>query len=72
MVRIMRWDLISISEAARILHVHPGTLRYHETPDGHWVEYDGLRFRVYRFDGGQRRYDRREIFKLINHRRKAT
>ena len=66
----MLWDLISISEAAKLLYVSPATLRYLESPDGQWTEYDGLRIRVYRWDDGQRRYDRNEILRAIQRRNK--
>ncbi|HWI53157.1 MAG TPA: hypothetical protein VNT01_13535 [Symbiobacteriaceae bacterium] len=67
----MPWDLISIREAAKLLFVHPGTLRNYETPDGKWVEIYGMRIRVYRFDSGKRRYDRNEIIREINRLKKA-
>ncbi|MGE5675796.1 MAG: hypothetical protein ACM3XM_18270 [Mycobacterium leprae] len=67
----MGWDLISIGEVAKLLRVHQNTLRNHELPDGQWVEILGLRFRVYRFEGGQRRYDRMEILKQINRLKQA-
>lgn len=68
---IMSWDLVTIREAAKLLFVHPNTLRNHETPDGKWTEVLGLRIRVYRFDGGQRRYDRAEIIRKIERLKKA-
>jgi len=67
----MPWDLISSTEAAKLLFVHPATLRRYETSDGKWVEIYGMRIRVYRFDGGQRRYDRNEIIREIQRLKKA-
>ncbi|MFZ5827501.1 MAG: hypothetical protein ACOY94_24630 [Bacillota bacterium] len=62
----MSWNLIPIGQAAKLLHVHPTTLRYNETRDGQWTEVMGMRIRVYRFDGGQRRYDRAEILSELS------
>ena len=62
-------DLIFINEAARLLKVHPETLRRHETADGRYCEIYGTRIRVYRLSnvpGGQRRYDRNEVVRLLN------
>lgn len=62
------WDLVPISEAARLLKVHPETLRRHETRDGKWCEMYGVRIRVYRLGDGpsaKRRYDRAEIARLV-------
>lgn len=62
------WDLVPIREAAKLLKVHPETLRRHETRDGQWCEILGVRLRVYRLSDsptGQRRYDRAEILRLM-------
>lgn len=68
----MPWDLISIREAAKLFYVHPSTLRYNETKDGQWTEVMGMRIRVYRFDGGQRRYDRAEILRELSRFRELS
>lgn len=64
-------DLIPINEAARLLKVHPETLRRHETTDRRWCQIYGNRIRVYRLShepgqAAQRRYDRNEIIRLLN------
>lgn len=59
-------DFVSIADAARLLQVHPSTLRRNESPDGKWCDIYGTRIRVYRVSsepGGQRRYDRAEIIR---------
>lgn len=63
-------DLVPIKEAAKLLRVHPNTLRRRETPDGRWCEMYGARIRVYRLSNdrgpaSQRRYDRSEIARLM-------
>lgn len=62
-------DLIPTGEAARLLGVDPRTLRKYETEDGRWCMLFGFRFRVYHYGGGARstrRYDRREILRLLH------
>lgn len=68
----IRWciplKLIPISQAARLLGVSPATLRRRETPDGQYVEVYGERIRVYRLGdtpGSQRRYDEREVYRVL-------
>lgn len=57
-------DLITIQDAARILQVHPNTLRRNESSDGKWCHVYGIRLRVYKVSSepnSHRRYDREEI-----------
>lgn len=61
--------LISIREAARLLQVHPHTLKNNETADGNWCTVYGLKLRVYRISNlpnAQRRYDADEIERAVN------
>lgn len=68
-------DLISITDAARLLQVHPSTLRRNESPDGNWCNIYGTRIRVYRISsepGGQRRYDRGEVIRKFYQLRRGV
>lgn len=67
-------DLISISEAAKLLGVSAITLRKYETPDGKWVEIFGQRIRVHRMSPaplGRRRYDRNEVMRAVARMQRA-
>lgn len=69
-------DLIPIDKAAKLLKVHPNTLRRHETADGRWCEIYGGRIRVFRLSNepgpaAQRRYDQNEILRLLGGLQKA-
>lgn len=60
--------MISIGQAARFLGLDPETMRRRESPDGRWMEIFGHRIRVFRLDmnpGAFRRYDEREIRRLL-------
>jgi hypothetical protein len=64
-------DLVPIDQAAKLLKVHPNTLRRHETSDGRWCCIYGGRIRVYRLSNepgpaAQRRYDRSEIVRFLS------
>jgi DNA-binding transcriptional MerR regulator len=61
-------DLVSIQVAAKLLQVHPNTLRRNESRDGKWCCIYGARLRVYKVSnepGSQRRYDKDEIQRVL-------
>lgn len=64
-------DLITVTEAARMLGVHPATLRTKESEDRRSVRlYDGtLRVFWTSYPGGERRYSRAEIDALLSRRK---
>lgn len=64
-------DLVTVTEAARLLGVHPSTLRTKEAADQRSVKlYDGtLRVFWTSYPGGERRYSRVEIESLLARRR---
>lgn len=69
--RLTKTDLITSTEAARLLGVSATTLRQREAPDKRSIAiYDGI-LRVYwtSFPNGERRFSRKEIEALLAARR---
>lgn len=64
-------DLITVTEAARLLGVHPATLRAKEAPDRRSVRLYDATLRVFwtSYPSGERRYSRAEIDSLLARRR---
>lgn len=70
---VLVMELVSIQNAAKLLQVHPNTLRRNESPDGKWCLIYGARLRIYKVSnepGAQRRYDRDEIERLLHRLRR--